>query len=358
MRVLVTGGAGFIGSRTVRVAIEHGYEIVNIDSLTYAGSTENLSDISKNKPTQYQFFNVDICDGLRLKEIMEAMEPEAIMHLAAETHVDRSIDGPAQFINTNILGTATLLEVARVYYDKLSSTQQRRFRFHHVSTDEVYGSLGDSGAFTETSAYQPRSPYAASKASSDMLVRAWHHTYGLPTIVTNCSNNYGPYQYPEKLIPVVVLSALAGRPIPVYGSGRNVRDWLFVDDHADALLRVLQAGRQGETYNIGGSTELPNIEVVKAICTVLDELRPAEAPHSRLVTYVQDRPGHDFRYAIDDRKLREELGWTPRTAFVDGLRQTVAWYLANLDWCERRLGKALAAERRGLARRDLESANP
>jgi len=346
MRLLVTGGAGFIGSNSVRVAVAAGHQVCNVDKLTYAGSRDNLADLVDHPA--HRFAPIDICDGPALRALFAEWRPDAVMHLAAETHVDRSIDGPAAFVQTNVVGTSTLLEVARGHVESLPAAAAREFRFHHISTDEVYGELGDTGLFSEISPYDPHSPYAASKAGSDMLVRAWHRTYGLPILITNCSNNYGPYQYPEKLIPVVVLNALAGKPIPVYGTGRNVRDWLYVEDHARALLEVLARGRVGETYNVGGRSERTNVEIVERVCAILDELEPAGAPHDRLISFVSDRPGHDFRYAIDDAKLRDELGWAPAVGFDDGLRRTVRWYRDNRAWCRRRLADREAPARLGL----------
>lgn len=333
--IIVTGGAGFIGSALVRTLIRTTeYEVVNVDKLTYAGNLRSLEEIADDP--RYHFEQVDITDAQAMQHIFDTYRPVAVMHLAAESHVDRSIDGPAAFIHTNIVGTYTLLEAARAYWNELDAEAHAAFRFVHVSTDEVYGTLGADGFFTETTPYQPNSPYSASKASSDHLVRAWHHTYGLPTLITNCSNNYGPYQYPEKLIPVVLLNALEGKPIPVYGRGDNVRDWLYVYDHVRALLTVLEEGRVGETYNIGGHNEKQNIEVVRGICALLNELveAPIVADHTSLITFVEDRPGHDFRYAIDAGKIEAELGWRPEESFETGLRKTVEWYLAHLAWCD------------------------
>lgn len=330
-KILVTGGAGFIGSAVVRQLIgETDCSVVNVDKLTYAGNLLSLAPIDTSP--RYFFEQVDICDAAEMGRIFAQHQPDAVMHLAAESHVDRSISGPAAFIQTNIVGTYTLLEAARSYWAGMSTEKRKAFRFHHISTDEVYGSLGDSGYFTETTPYQPNSPYSASKASSDHLVRAWHHTYGLPVVTTNCSNNYGPYHFPEKLIPLMILNALGGKPLPVYGKGDNVRDWLYVEDHARALRQVLEQGQTGETYNIGGWNEKTNLEVVRAVCTILDELHPQGAPHDRLISYVADRPGHDKRYAIDASKIERELGWKPRETFGSGLRKTVEWYLANGGW--------------------------
>src|SRR5512146_983132 len=332
-KILVTGGAGFIGSAVVRQFInDTDSHVVNVDKLTYAGNLQSLATVSGNP--RYRFEKVDICDAAEVARVFREHQPDAVMHLAAESHVDRSISGPADFIQTNIVGTYTLLEAARTYWNSLDAARKAGFRFHHISTDEVYGSLGDSGFFTEETAYEPNSPYSASKASSDHLVRAWHHTYGLPVVTTNCSNNYGPYHFPEKLIPLVILNAVNGKPLPIYGKGDNIRDWLYVEDHARALYLVMNRGRLGETYNIGGWNEKTNLEVVRSICAILDELRPADAPHDRLITYVKDRPGHDQRYAIDASKIERELGWRPQETFETGLRKTVEWYLANTDWVQ------------------------
>ncbi len=328
MKLLVTGGAGFIGSALVRQAIGAGHEVINLDALTYAACLENVASVSSHP--RYRFEHADIRDRAALDRILTTHEPDAILHLAAESHVDRSIDGPGAFIDTNVTGTYTLLEAARAYWT--ANGKPETFRFHHVSTDEVFGSLGPTGHFTETSPYDPRSPYSASKAASDHLVRAWHETYGLPILLTNCSNNYGPYHFPEKLIPVVILNALAGRPIPVYGAGDNIRDWLFVEDHADALLIVLTRGKTGRSYNIGGENEATNIDLIRRICALLDVRRPESAPHDRLITFVTDRPGHDKRYAIDPSRIREELGWRPSVTLDEGLSRTVDWYLDNEDW--------------------------
>ena len=330
-KILITGGAGFIGSAVIRQLIaETTATVINVDKLTYAGNLQSLSAVADDP--RYRFEQVDICDAAEVARLFREHQPDAVMHLAAESHVDRSITGPAAFIETNVVGTYTLLEAAREYWGSLPVERRNAFRFHHISTDEVYGSLGDSGFFTEDTAYQPNSPYSASKASSDHLVRAWHHTYGLPVVTTNCSNNYGPYHFPEKLIPLIILNAVNGKPLPIYGKGDNIRDWLYVDDHARALRLVLERGDVGETYNIGGWNEKTNLEVVHAVCAMLDELRPQGAPHASLITYVQDRPGHDRRYAIDASKIAEELGWKPQETFETGLRKTVEWYLANTDW--------------------------
>jgi dTDP-glucose 4,6-dehydratase len=329
--IIVTGGAGFIGSAVVRQFInDTDYNVVNVDKLTYAGNLQSLASVSDNP--RYRFEKVDICDAAEVARLFREHKPDAVMHLAAESHVDRSISGPATFIQTNIVGTYTLLEAARSYWNELDASGKGAFRFHHISTDEVYGSLGDTGFFTEDMPYEPNSPYSASKASSDHLVRAWHHTYGLPVVTTNCSNNYGPYHFPEKLIPLVILNAVNGKPLPIYGKGDNIRDWLYVDDHARALRLVLEKGSPGETYNIGGWNEKTNLEVVQSICAILDVLHPQGAPHNKLITYVADRPGHDKRYAIDANKIARELGWKPQENFESGLRKTVEWYLANTEW--------------------------
>ena len=328
MKILVTGGAGFIGSAVVRQAIRAGHEVVNLDALTYAANLANVESVS-NAPG-YAFEKADIRDRAALDRVFAQHRPDAVMHLAAESHVDRSIDGPGAFIETNINGTYNLLEAARAFWTREGKPEG--FRFHHISTDEVFGSLGEDGQFTEDTPYDPRSPYSASKAASDHLVRAWHETYGLPVVMTNCSNNYGPFHFPEKLVPVVILKALSGQPIPVYGDGGNVRDWLYVEDHADALLTVLERGALGRSYNIGGENEAKNIDLVRTICAHMDELHPAGAPHADLITFVTDRPGHDRRYAIDPTRIRDELGWRPSVTVEEGLRRTVEWYLANEDW--------------------------
>ena len=350
MKILVTGGAGFIGSAVIRHIIKNtNNQVLNIDKLTYAGNLESLREIDQH--SNYQFKQIDICDTEQIIAVIEAFQPHAIMHLAAESHVDRSIDGPAAFIQTNIVGTYTLLEAARKYWMSLESKAQQNFRFHHISTDEVYGDLeGTTDLFTETTSYAPSSPYSASKASSDHLVRAWYRTYGLPVIVTNCSNNYGPYHFPEKLIPLVILNALDAKPLPVYGNGQQIRDWLFVEDHARALYKVVTDGVVGETYNIGGHNEKQNIEVVKTICKILDELKPQAngQAYESLITFVKDRPGHDLRYAIDATKIQNELGWTPTETFETGIRKTVQWYLNNLDWCHRVQDGSYQRERLGV----------
>ncbi|MBH3429216.1 dTDP-glucose 4,6-dehydratase [Pseudomonas alkylphenolica] len=339
MRIFITGGAGFIGSALIRhliSATEH--EVLNLDKLTYAGNLESLTCIATD--TRYEFVQADIADQATVSAVLKRFQPHAIMHLAAESHVDRSIDGPAQFIQTNIVGTYALLEATRAYWLSLPDDERAAFRFHHISTDEVYGDLhGIDDLFTESTPYAPSSPYSASKAASDHLVRAWQRTYGLPVLITNCSNNYGPYHFPEKLIPLVILNALAGKPLPVYGNGLQVRDWLFVEDHARALLKVVTEGTVGETFNIGGHNEQKNIDVVRSICALLEELapnRPQGVEHyADLITFVQDRPGHDLRYAIDASKIERELGWVPEETFASGLRKTVQWYLDNLEWCQR-----------------------
>ena len=350
MRILVTGGAGFIGSAVIRHIIENTHHhVLNVDKLTYAGNLESLRSIEKSE--RYKFSQTDICDQVVLERIFHEFQPDSVMHLAAESHVDRSIDGPAAFIQTNIVGTYSLLEAARKYWLSLTLDAKEAFRFHHISTDEVYGDLeGTTDLFTETTPYTPSSPYSASKASSDHLVRAWHRTYGLPTIVTNCSNNYGPYHFPEKLIPLVILNALDMKPLPIYGKGDQIRDWLFVEDHARALYQVVTEGVVGETYNIGGHNEKQNIEVVKTICKILDELKPESTgqKYETLITFVKDRPGHDLRYAIDAAKIEKELGWTPQETFETGIRKTVAWYLNNLDWCHRVQDGSYQRERLGV----------
>ncbi|MBH3341843.1 dTDP-glucose 4,6-dehydratase [Pseudomonas mendocina] len=339
MRILITGGAGFIGSALIRHLIQDTeHEVLNLDKLTYAGNLESLLEIAASP--RYRFVQADIADAGRVAATLSEFQPDAIMHLAAESHVDRSIDGPAAFIQTNIVGTYSLLENTRAYWLTLSPERKAAFRFHHISTDEVYGDLhGVDDLFTETTPYAPSSPYSASKAASDHLVRAWQRTYGLPVLITNCSNNYGPYHFPEKLIPLMILNALAGKPLPVYGNGQQVRDWLYVEDHARALLKVVSQGEVGETYNIGGHNEQKNLDVVRAICALLEELAPQKpaglARYEDLITYVQDRPGHDLRYAIDASKIERELGWVPQETFETGLRKTVQWYLGNLDWCRR-----------------------
>ncbi|MDW7643572.1 MAG: dTDP-glucose 4,6-dehydratase [Desulfuromonadales bacterium] len=349
MKLLVTGGAGFIGSAVIRHIIQNtGDSVINVDKLTYAGNLESLVSVSSSD--RYAFEQVDICNRGELDRAFAQHQPDAVMHLAAESHVDRSIDGPATFIETNIVGTYTLLEAARSYWQSLDAPRKAAFRFHHISTDEVYGDLeGPEDLFTEQTPYSPSSPYSASKASSDHLVRAWRRTYGFPTVITNCSNNYGPYHFPEKLIPLMILNALDGKPLPVYGKGNQVRDWLYVDDHARALYKVVTEGKIGETYNIGGHNEKQNIEVVRTICALLEELSPsATVQYESLITFVQDRPGHDLRYAIDASKIQCELGWKPEETFESGIRKTVEWYLENSEWCRRVQDGSYQRERLGV----------
>lgn len=351
MKILVTGGAGFIGSAIVRHIINNTQDsVINVDKLTYAGNLESLQMVENH--SRYIFEHVDICNRAELERVFAQYQPDAVMHLAAESHVDRSIDGPAAFIETNIVGTYTLLEAARAYWNSLDIDKKSLFRFHHISTDEVYGDLeGTDDLFTETTPYSPSSPYSASKASSDHLVRAWLRTYGLPTIVTNCSNNYGPFHFPEKLIPLMILNALEGKPLPVYGNGQQIRDWLFVEDHARALYKVVTEGKVGETYNIGGHNEKANIDVVRTICSLLEELVPNKPAgvkkYEDLITYVTDRPGHDVRYAIDATKIGRELGWQPQETFETGIRKTVEWYLNNTEWWSRVLDGSYNRERLG-----------
>ncbi|WP_318369186.1 dTDP-glucose 4,6-dehydratase [Enterobacter sp.] len=361
MKILVTGGAGFIGSAVIRNIIKNTQDsVVNVDKLTYAGNLESLVEIETS--ARYVFERADICDTEAMGRIFATHQPDAVMHLAAESHVDRSITGPAAFIETNIVGTYVLLEAARKYWSQLDETRKAAFRFHHISTDEVYGDLPHPDEvpagtalplFTEKTAYSPSSPYSSSKASSDHLVRAWRRTYGLPTLVTNCSNNYGPYHFPEKLIPLIILNALAGKPLPVYGNGEQIRDWLFVEDHARALYKVVTEGVAGETYNIGGHNERKNIEVVKTICAILDDIIATKpnniSSFAELITYVTDRPGHDLRYAIDASKIKDDLGWVPQETFESGIRKTVEWYLTNQDWWQRVMDGSYAGERLGLA---------
>lgn len=347
--IIITGGAGFIGSALVRYLLKTSdFSVINIDKLTYAGNLESLAEVESNP--KHRFIQADICDAAKMAEVIAETQPDAIMHLAAESHVDRSIDGPAEFVQTNLVGTYTLLEEARKYWSGLESDKKQAFRFHHISTDEVYGTLGETGLFTETTAYQPNSPYSATKAGSDHLVRAWHHTYGLPVVMTNCSNNYGPYQFPEKLIPLMINNALLGKPLPVYGNGQNIRDWLYVDDHVEALRLVLEKGQVGESYNIGGFNEHTNLDVVNKLCEILDELLPESQhkPHKDLVEFVTDRPGHDQRYAIDASKIQQELGWKPRETFESGLRKTVQWYLENREWNQHILDGSYQQQRLGL----------
>ncbi len=355
MKILVTGGAGFIGSAVIRHIInDTHHSVVNVDKLTYAGNLESLASVSDSN--RYAFEQVDICDAKEIKRVFEQHQPDVVMHLAAESHVDRSIDGPGEFMQTNIIGTYTLLEQARAYWQNLPENQKANFKFHHISTDEVYGDLphpdeqeGELPLFTEATAYKPSSPYSASKASSDHLVRAWHRTYGLPTVITNCSNNYGPYHFPEKLIPLMILNALDGKSLPVYGKGNQIRDWLYVEDHARALTTVATEGKVGETYNIGGHNEKQNIEVVTTICDILDELVPTNSSYKELITYVEDRPGHDMRYAIDSTKIKRDLGWVPEETFESGIRKTVQWYLNNQEWCQRVQDGSYQRERLGSA---------
>lgn len=350
MKFVVTGGAGFIGSAVVRHIIKNTtHQVLNIDKLTYAGNLESLEFVSNNE--RYQFSQTDICDQAKIEQLFQEFQPDTVMHLAAESHVDRSIDGPSAFIQTNIVGTYALLEATRKYWLQLSDEKKSSFRFHHISTDEVYGDLeGTTDLFTECTPYAPSSPYSASKASSDHLVRAWYRTYGLPVIVTNCSNNYGPYHFPEKLIPLIILNALDGKALPIYGKGDQIRDWLYVEDHARALYKVVMEGAVGETYNIGGHNEKQNIEVVKAICKILDELKPQlnGQRYESLITFVKDRPGHDMRYAIDAEKIGNELGWKPEETFETGIRKTVEWYLNNLEWCHRVQDGSYQRERLGM----------
>jgi dTDP-glucose 4,6-dehydratase len=354
MKVLITGGAGFIGSALCRLLVaETEAEVVNVDKLTYAASPQAVAGLAGHP--RYAFEKADICDAAALDHIFSTHRPDAVLHLAAESHVDRSIDAPATFVDTNIVGTFTLLQAARRYLDSLTAAKRAGFRFHHVSTDEVYGSLGPDGASEEDAAYAPSSPYSASKAASDHLVGAWHRTFGLPVVLTNCSNNYGPYQHPEKLIPLMITNAVRGRPLPVYGSGANIRDWLFVEDHARALWLVLARGRVGERYNIGAGAEMTNLDLVHLVCRMLDECRPGmpPGPHAKLIDFVADRPGHDLRYAIDAGKIRRELGWSPRETLESGLRRTITWYLDNLDWCAAVRARGYDGERLGLANPEL-----
>jgi dTDP-glucose 4,6-dehydratase len=352
MKFLITGGAGFIGSAVIRHLIsETDHQVMNLDKLTYAGNLESLIEIADN--LRYQFIQGDVCDTALVSRLFADFQPDVVMHLAAESHVDRSIDGPAEFIQTNIVGTSVLLEAARSHWLELLQDKKAAFRFHHISTDEVYGSLDGTGLFTEETNYDPSSPYSASKASSDHLVRAWYRTYGLPVLITNCSNNYGPYQFPEKLIPLMILNALEGKPLPVYGNGQQVRDWLHVEDHARALYKVVTEGKVGETYNIGGHNEKTNLEVVHSLCDLLDELRPDHpngiASYKDLITYVADRPGHDQRYAIDASKIQKDLGWVPEETFETGLKKTVLWYLNNAVWCQHVQDGSYQRQRLGVA---------
>jgi dTDP-glucose 4,6-dehydratase len=351
MKIIVSGGAGFIGSALIRFLInETSHSVVNLDKLTYAGNLDSLTSIAKSE--RYSFSQIDICNAEAVSKLFTQEQPDLIMHLAAESHVDRSIDGPADFIQTNIVGTFTLLECSRSYWDTLSADKKLDFRFHHISTDEVYGDLGPQGLFSETTSYEPSSPYSASKAASDHLVRAWHRTYKLPVVITNCSNNYGPFHFPEKLIPLMILNALEGKPLPVYGNGQQIRDWLYVEDHARALYKVATEGATGETYNIGGFNEKTNLDVVLTICELLEELKPEKPSgceaYRDLVTYVADRPGHDLRYAIDASKIERELGWHPAETFESGVRKTVQWYLDNQSWCQRVQDGSYQGERLGM----------
>jgi dTDP-glucose 4,6-dehydratase len=346
LKLLITGGAGFIGSALVRQAVAAGHEVINLDALTYAANLANVAEAARNP--RYTFVHADIRDAGAVERVFAIHSPDAVVHLAAETHVDRSIDGPSAFVDTNVVGTSNLLDAALAHWRHRG--RPSHFRFLHVSTDEVFGSLGPIGRFTEESPYSPRSPYAASKAAGDHLVRAWHETYGLPILMTNCSNNYGPCQFPEKLVPVVILNAISGAPIPVYGTGENVRDWLYVEDHAAALLMVLSHGTVGRTYNVGGDSEARNIDLIRMICAALDRLLPHSSPHADLVTFVADRPGHDRRYAIDPSRIRDELGWRPSLTLEEGLARTVAWYLDNAAWWQPLCGRAGVGERLGLGR--------
>lgn len=348
MKIVVTGGAGFIGSAVVRRAMADGHQVVNLDKLTYSANLENVSSVSGS--AGYAFEHADICDEGRVREIFAKHRPDAVMHLAAESHNDRAIEGPMDFVRTNVVGTAVLLEAARSYWMGLEGEAKAGFRFHHISTDEVFGALGETGDFTEETPYDPNSPYSASKAGADHLVRAWSRTYGLPVVLTNTSNNYGPHQFPEKLIPTVITRALEGKTIPVYGDGRQVRDWLYVDDHAEALLLVLRKGRLGETYCIGGDSSKRNLEVIELLCAAMDRLAPANTPHSEKIRFVTDRPGHDFRYSIEDGKVRKELGWSPKRSLAEGMAETVAWYVDNRAWIEGVRQRGFQSERLGLVK--------
>jgi dTDP-glucose 4,6-dehydratase len=348
MKILITGGAGFIGSAVVRRAIADGHQVVNLDKLTYSANLENVASVAANPA--YAFEQADICDEAAVRAIFARHKPDAVMHLAAESHNDRAIEGPLDFVRTNVMGTAVLLEAARAHWNGLPDDNKAAFRFHHVSTDEVFGALGEDGEFTEATPYDPNSPYSSSKAGADHLARAWGRTYGMPVVLTNCSNNYGPFQFPEKLIPTVITRALEGKSIPVYGDGRQVRDWLHVDDHAEALLLVIQKGRLGETYCIGGDATKRNIEVIRMLCEHLDGMAPANTPHADKIAFVTDRPGHDFRYAIDASKLQRELGWTPRMPLLEGLEDTVRWYVDNGDWVDGIRRRGFQSERLGLVK--------
>jgi dTDP-glucose 4,6-dehydratase len=348
MKILITGGAGFIGSAVVRRAVADGHQVVNLDKLTYSANLENVASVAANPA--YAFEQADICDEAAVRAIFARHKPDAVMHLAAESHNDRAIEGPLDFVRTNVMGTAVLLEAARAHWNALPDDRKASFRFHHVSTDEVFGALGEDGEFTESTPYDPNSPYSSSKAGADHLARAWGRTYGMPVVLTNCSNNYGPFQFPEKLIPTVITRALEGKSIPVYGDGRQVRDWLHVDDHAEALLQVLQKGRLGETYCIGGDATKRNIEVIRMLCEHLDRMAPANTPHADKITFVTDRPGHDFRYAIDASKLESELGWKPRMPLLAGLEDTVRWYVDNPDWVDGIRQRGFQSERLGLVK--------
>ena len=348
MKILITGGAGFIGSAVIRYIINHTEDsVMNVDKLTYAGNLESLTSVANNP--HYQFAQVDICDKTKMQQVFDEFQPDVIMNLAAETHVDRSLDSPDAFLQTNVFGTYNLLEISRRYWQNLSDERRQKFRFHHISTDEVFGDLDNTDAlFTETTPYAPSSPYSASKASSDHLVRAWYRSFGLPVLITNCSNNYGPFHFPEKLIPLMILNALQGKPLPVYGDGGQIRDWLFVEDHARALYLVVTQGKIGESYNIGGFNERKNIEVVQTICSLLDELRPQSTPYADLISFVKDRPGHDKRYAIDASKIKHELGWQPEETFESGMRKTVQWYLDNTSWWQNILNGQYQLQRLGV----------
>jgi dTDP-glucose 4,6-dehydratase len=348
VKILITGGCGFIGSAVVRRALGEGFDVVNVDAITYAGDPDNIGDAQMS--ARYAFEYADICDGEAMAAVFERHQPDAVLHLAAESHVDRSIDGPMAFVRTNVLGTATLLEASRAYIERLPGSRRMGFRFHHVSTDEVFGALGEDGIFNEDSAYSPNSPYSASKASSDMLVRAWSRTYGVPVVITNTSNNYGPFQHPEKLIPTVILNGLEGRTIPLYGRGAQVRDWLYVEDHAGALLNVLMHGRTGETYCIGGESEYSNFDIVRIVCSALDRARPRAWPHADLIKFVADRPGHDFRYAISNAKIADELGWRPSVDLESGIARTVRWYLDHETWWTAIRERGFSGARLGLKR--------